>query len=409
MESYADDDYKADRFVENHCSSETSILLAQYPLPKGLKYVSSGIHWSAYHSMWSEDNMVSFWNLRSKYNERIKEITKSRSDRRKGKLMPLEEYLLDYSCIGRIIEDNECKNNKKFNMFCGFCKQAMTSSPISKRLAQRFASLIPHVHLAGTDEQILSIGSEETFTQFQKMVDNGRIQIVPCEGINERAHYESIFKASLQDYLVPSSEKESVMIRTHHLYSSLYESYGNVYEKFFKRALRGSANSLMVFHKNKDFVYPKEFKELLEKAKTKRATYIETEADIVNKVIGPHRCKSWDEPQKSLRRNTKAKASDDRYSDTAIKGNWATLMKYCPETWPPHKTKPSCVIDKILEDREFHYIGRSDIKKKKIYFLVSDDMFATDDEKQLLFTKKWLSRMKENIEYNLEEGAKKNY
>ena len=78
-------------------------------------------------------------------------------------------------------------------------------------------------------------------------------------------------------------------------------------------------------------------------------------------------------------------------------------MKYFPDTWPSDKVKPSCVLDKILEDREFRYVGRSNMKKKKIYFLVSDDMIATEDETQLLFSKKWLSRMKDNIEYDLEE------
>ena len=63
-------------------------------------------------------------------------------------------------------------------MFCGFCKKMMLSSPISKRLAQRFAALIPQGHLAGADEHILSIGSEETFEQFQNMIDKGRIQLV---------------------------------------------------------------------------------------------------------------------------------------------------------------------------------------------------------------------------------------
>ena len=34
-------------------------------------------------------------------------------------------------------------------------------------------------------------------------------------------------------------------------------------------------------------------------------------------------------------------------------------------------------------------------------------MIETEDETQLLFSKKWLSRMKDNIEYYLEESTKK--
>ena len=413
LENYADEPYKADIYDDRECSIETSTMLAKYPLPKDVRYVSNGQYWKRYHSMWSEDNMISFWNVRDRYNRELKRSKSVRSDRRIGKVMPLEELLMDYSCIGRVISDNDCKQNKSFNIICGFCEQPMTKNPFSKHQAQYYTTMIPHGHFANHKHQVLSFASPEMFDMFTQAVEVNRIEIEPCTGINEQAFYDKIFKASLQDYLIPKKDRESVMVRTHNLYSSFYDAYGSTFPKFFERALRGSADSLMVFHDSKDIEYPEELRKFLEKHQTKRLKYIDTEQKIVDKVIGPHRPKSWTEPQKPLKRRRQSdgstgnsKRKEDQFSETEIKGNWVTLMKYHPDTWRPHLDKPHCVNNVILEDRDFHYIGRSDVEDEKVYFLVSDDMIPPGKEKQPLFNMSWLNQMEYNEEYEIEDTAK---
>ena len=133
VREFANEPYKADKDKENNCFLHTNEMLAMFPLNKEVDYVSNGNYWTYYHKMWSEDTLLSYWNVKAKFKEAIEMVGKRRSDRRKSNVLPLEEVIMDYSCLGRVITDNKCENNNLFNIHCSFCDKAMTKKTLSKR------------------------------------------------------------------------------------------------------------------------------------------------------------------------------------------------------------------------------------------------------------------------------------
>ena len=60
-----------------------------------------------------------------------------------------------------------------------------------------------------------------------------------------------------------------------------------------------------------------------------------------------------------------------------------------------------------MEERDFHYIGRSDIKKNKVYFFVSENMIPEGKGKQPVFSKRFLNDLvKANHIINHRNGDK---
>ena len=124
--------------------------------------------------------MLSFWDIKTKYTKQLKSQVSSRSDRRKGKVMPLEEFLMDHCCVGRAITDNDSKNNVGFNFICDFCQLPVTSAPLSRHQINYFSALIPQAHLVGCDKQLLSFMSEDMFREFQDAIaSKNRRQTMP--------------------------------------------------------------------------------------------------------------------------------------------------------------------------------------------------------------------------------------
>ena len=325
--------------------------------------------------------------------------------------MPLEECLMDHCCIGRLIEDNDCKNNKKFNVFCDFCEEPMTEKPLTYYAARSYNTLFAHAHYTGLNDHILSLMSDDVYDAFVNVAREGKkFKIIRCKGINERSKYEKIYKAILADYNVPKTDLQNTMIRTNQVYVSLFEVYldRDMYPKFLERALRGSVSSLIMFKKEMDF--PPGFVQFMEKHHTK-TDYITHEKAIVEKIIGPTRPRSWKEdgkPTKRFRKTTEkeklTRKKEFRYSASALKTNWKTIMPYNESTWHPKRKKPHCAINVIIEPGEIHYIGRADIKNDKVYFFVHDDMIT--DEKPV-FTQKWLKQLVENVEHDITEQQQK--
>ena len=97
------------------------------PVPRGQfydgsDYMSKGPCWKIYHALWSEENMINFWDFRKYYKQLLKRNI-VRSYRCQEIIMPVEHLLMEYCSVGRIIKDTECSNNKEFNMFCWSCKE----------------------------------------------------------------------------------------------------------------------------------------------------------------------------------------------------------------------------------------------------------------------------------------------
>ena len=411
---FADEPYKADKDRENSCFLETNEMLAKFPLPDDAKYVSNGVYWKKYHKMWSEDNFLSYWDVKSKFKVAIQKDQQKRNARRDFKVLSLEEQLMDYAVIGRVITDNECSNNTQFNLHCSFCLSAMTEKPLSKDEFHFFSTMIAQAHFLGNESNVLAIASEEMFGIFQHNVKSKKLfKIKPCFGFNYRANYEKIFKACLQDYLVPKNDWQSVQNQTHSIYNSLYEAYANNYRRFFKRALKGSAESLLVFHNSGEFDYPDDFWSFLNKNVTKSIDSATKEQNMINEMKGKSGKKKSKSKVKRKKKQKKHPTCDDRllkkeerFSDKEIKTNWVTLMKYNPVTWDPSVTKPHCARNVKLAKKDFFYIGRSDIRNNQVYFFVSENMIPDMEEKQPIFTKKFLQNLPENEEMEIEETAR---
>lgn len=81
-------------------------------------------------------------------------------------------------------------------------------------------------------------------------------------------------------------------------------------------------------------------------------------------------------------------------------------MKYNPVTWDPSISKPHCALNVKLAKKDYFYIGRSDIRNNQVYFFVSEFMIPDVDDKQPIFTKKFLQNLPENEEIEIEETAR---
>ena len=86
----------------------------------------------------------------------------------------------------------------------------MTKNPLTKDELEMYSTMIPQAHFIGFDEQLFAFASEEKFEMFQSNLDEKKLQVQQCEGINDRRFYEKIYKATLQDYLIPKTEWDAI-------------------------------------------------------------------------------------------------------------------------------------------------------------------------------------------------------
>ena len=121
----------------------------------GSTYMSYGPCWEIYHKMWSETNMINFWDFAKYYNKLLK-TNKVRGYRCQETIMPLEHFLMDYCSVGRVITDTECSKNVDFNLYCNFCKEPMTENPLSWPAVLTYNMRIVQAHFVGRGSHILS-------------------------------------------------------------------------------------------------------------------------------------------------------------------------------------------------------------------------------------------------------------
>ena len=88
-----------------------------------------------------------------------------------------------------------------------------------------------------------------------------------------------------------------------------------------------------------------------------------------------------------------------------MKENWKTLMKFNAHKWDPKKAKPACVkkFDPAID--EHHYVGRSDIERVSVYFLVSENIIP-DEPPQYIFKEKFLREMEINKDIDIPQDSK---
>ena len=100
----------------------------------------------------------------------------------------------------------------------------------------------------------------------------------------------------------------------------------------------------------------------------------------------------------------KRKTKEPLYSEDDIKLNWKTLMFFSKRDWKGSRFPlPKRQINK--DDREMFYIGRSDIEKKKVYFIVSGHIIP-DGRDSHVFPNSFFRQMVYNKEYDIPQESK---
>ena len=100
---------------------------------------------------------------------------------------------------------------------------------------------------------------------------------------------------------------------------------------------------------------------------------------------------------------TKSKVTVN-YRDQDIKLNWKTLMLFSNHTWLEGKSTPVPISEIKKEGKPYFYIGRSDIKGERVYFLVSKNIIPTDQNSHI-FDNKFFMSMGYNTEYPIPQSS----
>ena len=93
------------------------------------------------------------------------------------------------------------------------------------------------------------------------------------------------------------------------------------------------------------------------------------------------------------------------YTENDLKLNWKTLMRFCKSDWTEGKPYPLPKEDIDNDDRDFFFIGRSDIKGKEVFFIVSDHIIPTDKDSHI-FPNSFFMEMQDNEEYEIPQYSK---
>ena len=80
-----------------------------------------------FHEFWTGKSMMHFWEIREEFAK-----PSGDNDRTVGQLLPLEDLIMDYASIGKIIKHNEPNKNLYYNVFCRRCKQNMTKDTLEQ-------------------------------------------------------------------------------------------------------------------------------------------------------------------------------------------------------------------------------------------------------------------------------------
>ena len=102
---------------------------------------------------------------------------------------------------------------------------------------------------------------------------------------------------------------------------------------------------------------------------------------------------------------TRSRQKFDNVSDLKIKENWKTIMKFNAHKWDPKHAKPACVKNIDPDIDKNHFVGRSDVERVPIYFLVSENIIP-DDPPQYIFNAKFLEDMEINKEMEIPQDSK---
>ena len=106
LESHSNTPLIKDYWTEQKCMDHFNL---KVDLTK--PYEPDGEEWRDFHTQWSGQGQMHFYDVKQEFLKYVKA-----SDRTAGKLLSIEELLLDYVSIGRTIVSNDHKENTEYNL-----------------------------------------------------------------------------------------------------------------------------------------------------------------------------------------------------------------------------------------------------------------------------------------------------
>ena len=413
--------------------------------PSRSTYQSDGPEWALFHEFLTGKSMMHYWEIKFKFA-----IANGDYDRTQGKIFPLEELMMDYCSFGKVIKDNDPSKNTLYNVYCQRCKCNMTTQPLQTLDMKLCALGIIEKHFLGKRDQVLSLSSPTEFTFLNKRIERGGIEIVPCEVFNNKTHYKMYFKAFKEEFMARRTIIAKMQTHTRNVFRSFATEYlkEDMTTKFMHRAMRGAfpallsiTNSLNRMHdirittrntpskfqqavlQNKldnegSYHLPGEFKAVYSdlmksREENKKKDEISRQRKMLSNITGisVEKLEQLTKDAEKIRsRRKKTKESSPRrrkkkeaievISDQDIKLNWKTLMLFSKQTWVKDRATPIPMKEIKNEKRQYFYIGRSDVKGQKIYFIVSNNIIPKDQNSHI-FENKFFNIMRYNTEYDI--------
>ena len=403
-------------------------------------YEPDGEEWKKFHTQWSGQAQMHFSDIKDEFFKYVKA-----SDRTTGKLLPVEELLMDSVGIGRTITSNDYKVNNEYNVRCQICNQNMNVHPLTHYGVLSDVLIVIEKHFLQHQSHLLALASVKEYEQFED--DDHMIR--PCTGIDDKKiHYKKFLKAVLQEYELDAIEHKKRSMYTRDVFNVYFRQYLQLpmLKRYQQRAVRGSAkqlgciedkiekrknrsvtkkrnpSKLVLSLTTKEVLYelPQDFKDIYAEERGCKKKVIDQKKELMKEVIGmkgvpdkeipsfsKHKPIQYKKRRQPVTKTTKKQIYrvSDKYTDDEIKLNWTTLLCMNVNTWDSSK-KPPISWSEINEDgRKIIYIGKSDIEGKSVPFIVSKHMIPTKPGGPI-FDDDFIADMAFNIEYPIPKLAK---
>ena len=394
--------------------------------------------------------MCNFWDVKNKFN-----APDGDNDRTVGTLFPLEELMMDYVSIGKVITSNVFENNQTYNMSCQLCFKNMTEEPLTHDDVNVCGLAIAQRHFIPINETFLCLADRTEHNELIDRIVSGRIKMVHCKKFITKANYKVFFKAFKQEYTCNGNTSAQMMYHTRQVYRNFITEalQEPMVQNYINRAVRGSfpaledittklsrMNTIKVTNRIKpskiqqsvvarqvanqtQYKLPENFKEIYadmtkQCTEDKKEDAKKREQQMLSSITGiaVESITDWSKKKtrivplrkkqsvtgtqkKKAHSNEKSTKNKEEPSDEDIKLNWKTLMLYSKITWS-NGQPPVSKHEIKNESQDYFYIGRSDIKGQKFYFIVSTNIIP-HNQNSYIFSNKFLASMGYNSEYDI--------
>ena len=415
-----------------------------------VSYEPDGPEWAKFHEFWTGKSMCNFWDVKNKFN-----APDGDNDCTVGTLFPLEELMMDYVSIGKVITSNVFENNQTYNMSCQLCFKNMTEEPLTHDDVNVCGLAIAQRHFIPINETFLCLADRTEHNELIDRIVSGRIKMVHCKKFITKANYKVFFKAFKQEYTCNGNTSAQMMYHTRQVYRNFITEalQEPMVQNYINRAVCGSfpaledittklsrMNTIKVTNRIKpskiqqsvvarqvanqtQYKLPENFKEIYadmtkQCTEDKKEDAKKREQQMLSSITGiaVESITDWSKKKtrivplrkkqsvtgtqkKKAHSNEKSTKNKEEPSDEDIKLNWKTLMLYSKITWS-NGQPPVSKHEIKNESQDYFYIGRSDIKGQKFYFIVSTNIIP-HNQNSYIFSNKFLASMGYNTEYDI--------